>query len=109
MSELVLALVNCASKKEASTIVGQVLKRRLAAAANIHAPIESTYHWQDEIQTAIEVPVLFKTTRHAFDQLAQLVEQLHSYDTPGVIAMPIEQVNGAYEDWVIKVTSVVDD
>ena len=95
MSELICVWVNCASEEEAARIAKEAVKRRLAACSNIHAPIVSSYHWQGRIENNHEVPLLLKTQVSLFDQLAKLVEEIHSYETPGIIGIPASRHPGS--------------
>ena len=52
--------VNCPDEASASAIADRIVSERLAAAANIHAPISSRYHWKGRIERASEVPLVFK-------------------------------------------------
>lgn len=104
MSEVIDVWVNCASRDEAERLAGEAVGARLAACANIYPAVTSAYHWKGRVEHAGEVPLLLKTRADLFDELARLVERLHSYETPSVIGIRAERVNAAYEDWVVNET-----
>jgi periplasmic divalent cation tolerance protein len=53
--------------------------------------------------------VLFKTTSDRFEELAGLITENHSYDTPEIIATPVVAGSGDYLGWVSEQTSAEDD
>lgn len=104
MTGIIVVQVNCASEEEAEEIATAALAHRLAAAANIHAPTASLFHWQDALETAEEVPLVLKTRAALFAALAGLIADLHSYETPAILGFPAEHVDAAYADWVMQET-----
>jgi periplasmic divalent cation tolerance protein len=109
MSELIGVWVNCRSEDEAARIAQEAVKRRLAACSNIYAPIVSSYHWKGGTENVREVPLLLKTSASLFDELAQLIEKMHSYETPGIIGITSIHVNAAYKEWVMNETKGAAD
>ncbi|MDH3195382.1 MAG: divalent-cation tolerance protein CutA [Hyphomicrobiales bacterium] len=109
MSELIDVWVNCANEDEAAIIAEAAVKSRLAACSNICAPIVSSYHWKGGIENDHEVPLLLKTRSGLFDELAGLVEALHSYETPGIVGIAADHVNAAYMQWILAETKQAID
>ena len=99
-SEIVSVYVVFASEEEARRIGREMVERRLAACVNILGPCHSIYRWQGAIETATEVPALFKTTLDKADALIARVTDLHSYEVPAIAVWPIERLPAAYGDWV---------
>ena len=97
--------VNCPDKATASAIAEKVVSERLAAAANIHTPINSYYHWNGRIERTSEVPLLLKTKRSLFDSLAARIAELHPYETPGILGIEVAMANRAYLAWLIDETA----
>ncbi len=89
-----------ANADEAERIGRQVVDERLAACVNILAPCHSIYRWQGAIETATEVPALFKTELSKADALIARVTDLHSYEVPALAVWPIERLPANYGDWV---------
>lgn len=104
MTGILMVRVNCASAAEAQTIATAAIAQRLAAAANIHPPVDSLYHWQGRVEAAAEVPLEFKTRSDLFDRLAGLIGEMHSYETPAILGVPADRANGAYAQWVATET-----
>jgi periplasmic divalent cation tolerance protein len=88
------------SRQEAAAIARSAVEERLAACAQLIGPIASTYWWEGEIESAEEWMVLFKTTADRFEELAGLITEQHSYDTPEIIATPVVAGSADYLGWV---------
>jgi periplasmic divalent cation tolerance protein len=96
-----VVLVTCGSIVEARKIAGKVVRKRLAACANIVlGPIQSIYRWKGKVQSAREVLMMLKTTDKRLADLEKAVKQLHSYDVPEFIALPITAGSREYLAWV---------
>ena len=92
--------VTAPSAEEASALARAAVEQRLAACAQVSGPISSVYWWEGEIASTLEWECTLKTTAA---RLARLIEQLramHSYDTPEIIATPIEVGDADYLAWV---------
>lgn len=96
--------INCPDLETARKISNQLLQQRLVACSNIYPEIESAYHWKGEIETDSEIPLLLKTRATLFDAVAAVVAGLHPYETPGIVAVPMEYVNDDYKQWLIAET-----
>jgi periplasmic divalent cation tolerance protein len=88
------------ARQEAAEIAKVAVGERLAACAQLVGPIASTYWWEGEIESAEEWMVIFKTTVDRFEALASMITDLHSYDTPEIIATPVVAGSGDYLSWV---------
>jgi len=108
MSQLIDVWVNRANEDEAAMIAEAAVKNRLAACSNTLSPIVSSYHWKGGIETDREVPLLLKTRSSLFDDLAELVGMLHSYETPGIVGIKADHVNAAYMEWLQNETKPAD-
>ncbi|WP_242901750.1 divalent-cation tolerance protein CutA [Actinomadura terrae] len=92
------------SRPEAAELAKSAVAERLAACAQLVGPIASTYWWEGEIESAEEWMVVFKTTADHFDELASLITDGHSYDTPEIIATPVVAGSMDYLAWVAEQT-----
>ncbi|MEV0661914.1 divalent-cation tolerance protein CutA [Actinomadura luteofluorescens] len=92
------------SRAEAAELARSAVAERLAACAQLVGPIASTYWWEGEIESAEEWMVLFKTSADRFDELASLITEGHSYDTPEIIATPVVAGSMDYLAWVTEQT-----
>jgi periplasmic divalent cation tolerance protein len=82
-----------------------LVAERLAACVNVMGEMESVYRWQDRVETARERQVIIKTTMQRIPALQARVQQLHEYDVPEFIVMPIVGGSDAYLEWVRESTA----
>ena len=99
-----IALITCQSKKEADRIVSSLLKKRLAACANIISGVDSRFWWNGKIDQAREILVILKTKRGNFKKIEKETKRLHSYEVPEIIAIPIIAGSREYLGWIGKNT-----
>lgn len=100
----VVLYVTCDNQDEAKSIGRVLVSERLVACINILPPIQSLYWWNDEIQEETEIAFLAKTTAENVERISERVKELHSYDCPCIISMPIENGNPDYLKWIEKET-----
>jgi len=100
MSEFVVVLVTARSGDEAERLAEAVVTEQLAACVNVVGPIRSIYMWKGELQRDEERLLIIKTRAALFDQLEQRVRELHSYETPEIVALPITAGSQPYLDWL---------
>ncbi len=100
MSGHVSVYMTASSADEAETIARALVEDGLAACVNILGPIRSVYRWQGKVADAAEVALVAKTRSALFDALAARVRALHSYETPCIVAWPIEAGDAAYLAWI---------
>jgi periplasmic divalent cation tolerance protein len=100
MAERVMVTVACGSMDEARKIARALVEQRLAACAQIVPGVESVYRWQGQVETANEVLLLVKTRGAYWERLVALVSELHAYEIPEILAVPIVRGLAAYCDWL---------
>lgn len=88
------------SAEKARRLAQGAVEARLAACAQISAPVLSVYHWQRAVETAEEWQVVFKTTPACYDALEAHLTAAHDYDTPEIVAVPVVRAAAAYAAWV---------
>jgi periplasmic divalent cation tolerance protein len=82
----ILLYVTHPSKPEAMQISTELLKKRYIACVN-YLPIESTYWWDEEIQTGTEILTIYKTRKENYEAVKNFIELSHVYDTPCIIRL----------------------
>ena len=92
--------VTAGSQSEARRIARTLLAKRLVACANIVPGVESHYWWEGKVDHAREWLLLLKTRRARFAAVAREVKQLHSYQVPEIIALPLAAGQGDYLRWI---------
>jgi len=100
MAHEIVVLVTAASQEEASQIAGRLVEEKLAACANIIPGVRSIFSWRGEICDESEVLLIIKTTRKNLCYLVEMVEEIHSYEVPEIIALPIVGGSEDYLSWL---------
>ena len=100
-----LLYVICGSLAEAEEVGRKVVEDRLAACANIIDGMRSVYRWEGQVESGREVVLLLKTRSARAGDLGARVRDLHSYEVPCVIELPIESGSEDYLDWIVRETS----
>lgn len=94
--------ITVANRTEARRIALALVSEKLAACVNVLGSIESIYEWKGRIQNAREVALLAKTTQKVLPKLTARVKELHFYDAPCIVALPIEGGNKTFIDWIAQ-------
>jgi periplasmic divalent cation tolerance protein len=89
---------------EAEAAGRTLVERRLAACVNILPGMISHYRWQGKVERAEEAVMLIKTRASQADAVSDAVRQLHSYETPAILVLPLESVEKAYLAWLLAET-----
>lgn len=103
-TQALLVIANCPDEACANRIALAVVEAGLAACVNLLPRVQSVYRWQGAIESASEVPLLIKTTPGRYTELEAAIRELHPYDVPEIIALPIAQGLPAYLDWLAAET-----
>jgi periplasmic divalent cation tolerance protein len=94
-----IVLVTASSQDEAEAIAQALLQCKLAACVSL-MPIRSVYTWEGEVHNEAEWQLMIKTDLRNFSQLEATVRELHSYEVPEVIGLPIVAGSEAYLRWM---------
>ncbi len=79
------------------------MEEKLAACVNIH-PIKSIYRWEGSIQEEGEVAMFVKTKAELADEVIARVKELHSYEVPCIVSLPIAKGYPDYLKWIKEST-----
>ena len=102
--DTLIVLSNLPDRDAALALAKALVERRLAACVNVLAECSSVYRWRDAIETAPEVPVLIKTTAERYPALEQAILELHPYELPEIVAVPLHRGLPGYLQWVAAET-----
>ena len=100
----VLIYTTFASAREAETLGKQLLKRDLAACVNIFPAIISLYQWRGQTQRGAEAAMIVKTRAGRADDAVRVIEDLHPYELPAILTLPVTGGGGAFIDWIAAQT-----
>ena len=95
-----LIYITCKDREEAESIGRTLVEEKLAACVNIINPSKSIYRWQGKTEEAEEAILLAKTTAERATKLMVRVKELHSYECPCIITLPILEGDEEYLEWI---------
>lgn len=101
----IVVLVTVPNEDMAATIAKALVEARLAACANLIKGIRSIYTWQGKVEDEQEVLMIIKTQMKLFDGLKAKVKEIHSYEVPEIIALPIAAGSEDYLNWLRRSTA----
>jgi len=106
LSEFVLVLTTLPPDLAGATAFARTLvEERLAACVNVLGEMRSVYTWQGRVEDEAERQILVKTTRDRLEALWARVQELHPYEVPEFLVVPIVDGSAAYLRWVRDATA----
>ena len=103
-SEAVVVLITFPMDADVADFASTLVGERCAACVNILPAVESVYRWQGRIERAQERQLLVKTQRACVDRLRRRVGELHPYDTPEFLVVPVVDGDPRYVAWIEAMT-----
>jgi periplasmic divalent cation tolerance protein len=100
MSEFIVVFVTVGSAEEGDRLARALVEGRLAACVNRVKGVQSIYRWQGKIESNEEELLIVKSRRDLFLRLKEKVQQLHSYEVPEIVALPIIAGSESYLRWL---------
>lgn len=94
-----LVLVTASSEQEAKVLAKSLVESQLAACVSL-MPIQSIYTWQGELHQEQEWQLLIKTELAQFETISAKIQELHSYEVPEIVAIPIIAGSNSYLQWI---------
>ena len=98
--EFIVIYCTVPNKKEGKEIAKKLVERKLVACVNIIDNVESVFSWDGEMSEAKEAMMIIKTKKDLFDKVQFIIQELHSYNVPEIIALPILLAEDTYLKWV---------
>lgn len=92
--------MTAASHEEGARLADMLVEARLAACVQILPAMQSVYRWQGNIERSSEVLLIAKTEEGKFVELERRVREMHSYDTPEIVAVPVRAISEPYREWL---------
>ena len=97
-----IVFVMAANEGESAKIAQALVEEKLAACVNVVGPVHSTYRWRGAVETAREYMLVIKAAMYNFAKLEHRVRELHSYEVPEIIALPIAAGSKPYIAWLAE-------
>jgi periplasmic divalent cation tolerance protein len=104
MTNIRMVFCTCGTQEEAQRIARTLVDEYLAACVSVLPGVESVYRWQGTVESAQEVLLLIKTTEERLAELGERIVQLHSYDTPEILSLSVNQGFERYLHWAAEAT-----
>jgi uncharacterized protein involved in tolerance to divalent cations len=104
-NDCVVVWTTIAAAADGRGMASMLVNERLAACVNILPEMESTYRWKGQVETEHERQVIMKTTVARIAALRARVHELHEYEVPEFIVMPIVGGSDAYLNWIRESTA----
>ncbi len=106
--EPILVVTNLPDQASAMALAHKLVDERLAACVNVLDGCTSVYRWQGKNESTREVPIFIKTLARHYARLEQVINAMHPYELPEIIAVPISNGLPAYLRWIADETAVSD-
>lgn len=100
MTDAVQVTTTTAQLGDADRIARTLVRRRLAACVQVSGPISSYYHWQGKLESSQEWLCTIKTLRSHYGEVESAIRQLHAYQVPEIVAVPIVAASADYLTWL---------
>jgi periplasmic divalent cation tolerance protein len=100
MDEYLQVSTTTATREDAQKIADTLVEKRLAGCVQIVGPIVSTFWWQGKIERTEEWLCMIKSEKRLYSTLEPSIKELHSYETPEIIAVPIVAGSQQYLQWL---------
>ena len=94
-----IVLCPCPTRGEALSIADTLVQEGLAGAVNI-ARIDSVHRWRGQVRQLPEYLMMIKSRMDSYDAIEQRIMELHSYELPGIAAVPVTAGADAYLEWI---------
>ena len=100
MRDAIVVFITAPTREEARALADKLVETQLAACVQILPEMESVYRWQGKVERQPEHLLLAKTTADQFEELEKQVREMHSYDTPEIVAFPLTDGSAGYLRWL---------
>ena len=104
---VVVVLTTVPDRETGERLAATLVEERRVACGNLLDGVTSIYRWKGAVERGSELLLLLKTRRVLVPALFERVAQLHPYEVPELVALPVEAVANAYSRWVGEETTEV--
>ncbi|MFH1394598.1 MAG: divalent-cation tolerance protein CutA [Candidatus Omnitrophota bacterium] len=102
MEKLCLVYITASNRQEAENIGEKIVSSKLAACANISDSLSSFYCWDGQMQNDTEAVLVLKTKESLLEKVRAAVKELHSYECPCFLAIPVIYADKQYAEWMLR-------
>lgn len=104
--DIIVIYCTVPNKKIAKDITKVIMKHKLAACISTVENVKSVFLWDGEICEEKEILMMIKTRRANYGKVKLVIEDMHSYSVPEIIALPIVDCSEDYLKWLVKETEL---
>lgn len=102
--DAIVVFITAASRSEAEKIAEKLVETHLAACVNILPAIKSVFRWEGKVNQEEEILLIAKSEKACFEKLQKRVQEIHGYEVPEIIALPIIAGLPEYLNWITAET-----
>ena len=99
-TDYVIVMTTLPADADVATFARTLVETRLAACVNLLPGMDSVYRWDGRIEQERERQLVIKTSRGRLPALWDRVREIHPYEVPEFIVLPIVDGSDAYLRWV---------
>ncbi|MFW5799649.1 MAG: divalent-cation tolerance protein CutA [Spirochaetota bacterium] len=100
MTQFIQVITTIDKKETAKKIAENLLKKKLVSCVQIAGPVTSAFWWHGEIDTDEEYLCICKSREDLFNQVEEAIKEIHTYDVPEILAIPVSTGNIEYLNWM---------
>lgn len=100
MEEFIIVYMTAEKKEDAESISKKLVEDRLVACAQVVGPIRSIYWWKGDVEDSPEWLAILKTKSGLFERLIKRIKELHPYEVPEIVGVPITHGSEDYLNWL---------
>ena len=100
MTDIVMIFTTVADDERAGQLARRLVDEGLAACVNLYPPMTSYYRWRGKLEEDSERQMVIKTTRDRVAALDARLTQLHTYELPEFLVVPVADASQGYLKWV---------
>ena len=100
MVDCIQVMTTTENRTHAERIAEVLVEKQLAACVQIIGPISSIYRWRGRVEKTREWLCLLKTTKAAYPRIETVIKEIHPYETPEIVVVPIVAGSRDYLDWL---------
>jgi periplasmic divalent cation tolerance protein len=108
MTDACIVFTTCGSEETALTIAAALVDQGFAACVNILPSVKSYYYYMGGTHLDEEVMLLIKTTTEQFDQVCEVITELHTYEIPEILMLRANAGSAPFLSWLQEAVARVD-
>ncbi len=103
--EYIQVFVSASDEKEAFRIADELIDNKLAACVQIVGPVTSVYRWKNKKEKTSEWICIIKSKKEIYSKLENKIKEIHTYEVPEIVVLPIVNGNKDYLKWLEQETA----